>query len=122
MASSSPKFRTENKGELKVFESSKSKRAAWVAVPDDPEDNRIYVVPSWAVAPAKKQNLLVRTWERVAESRLLEAIKFEFKLLLVVSIILFLAWVGLKGFYRTKSEAGIDLTPIHGPNLLPFIR
>lgn len=122
MASSAPKFKPENKGELKVFESSKTSRAAWVAKPDDPDDNRIFVIPAWAVAPAKKQNMAVRAWERLVESRFLEAVKFEFKLLLVVFVVLFLAWVGLKGFYRTKSEAGIDLTPIHGPNLVPFIR
>lgn len=120
--SSAPQFKPSSKGELKRFESRDSKRAAWVRQPDDPEDNRIYVVPAWAVMPVKKKNGLAHLWERVVESRWLDALKFEAKLLLVVFVVLFLAWVGLKGFYRTKSEAGIDLTPIHGPNLVPFIR
>lgn len=119
---SAPKFEPSAKGELKRFESQGSKRAAWVCKPDDPDDNRIYVVPAWAVMPVKKKKGLGQVWEKVVESRWLDAMKFEAKLLLVVFVVLFLAWVGLKGFYRTKSEAGIDLTPIHGPNLVPFIR
>lgn len=102
-----------------------SPRKTIVTRPEDPSDNRIYVQPAWAVQTPIKKRPLRDLWRRVTESRLVEAARFEVKILLLVAVMafmVFMAFVGLKGFYRTKSAAGVDLTPIHAPNLVPFIR
>lgn len=100
-------------------------RQTLVTRPDDPNDNRIYVQPAWAVQGPPRKRGVRMLWRRLSESKILEAIRLEVKVLLLLGVIglfIFMTFAGLKSFYRTKSEAGIDLTPFHAPNLVPFIR
>ncbi len=96
-----------------------------VTLPEDPEDNRIFVQPAWAAQAKPAKRGLSWLLSRVIESRFVEALRFEIKALLwlfLLGFLVFMTFVGARSFYKTKSEAGVDLSPIHGPNLVPFIR
>jgi hypothetical protein len=90
--------------------------------PGNAPDNRIYVLPPWAV-PAKKRSGLKLWLEGVSESRFAELVRLEVKVLLLVAVFAGLGYVGLKGLYRTKSQSGVNVAePLHAPNLFPFLR
>lgn len=96
-----------------------------VTRPADPEDNRIFVRPAWAVEAKPRRRGIGWLWSLVVESRFVEALRIEVKVILsvlVIGALIFLSLAGAKSFYRTKSEAGVDLSPIHGPDIAPFIR
>lgn len=93
--------------------------------PEDPDDNRIFVRPAWAVEAKPKRRGVRWLWSLIAESRVVETLRIEVKVLLislVIGALLVLSFAGARSFYRTKSEAGVDLSPFHGPDIVPFIR
>lgn len=94
-----------------------------VWAPKEPADNRIYVIPPWAVAPVKKRSLWTRLCEKIEDSRSLHGMKVEVISVAIVLVLLGLTWVGVRGLYRFKSAEGVQLVnEAHGPNLLPFLR
>lgn len=96
-----------------------------VTRPEDPEDNRIFVRPAWAVEAKPKRKGIRWLLSLISESRLVEALRIEIKVILAIVIIgglILVSFAGAKSFYRTKSEAGVDLSPFHGPDIAPFIR
>lgn len=96
-----------------------------VTRPEDPEDNRIFVRPAWAVEAKPKRRGIRWLLSLIAESRLVEALRIEVKVILAIVVIgglVLVSLAGAKSFYRTKSEAGVDLSPFHGPDIAPFIR
>jgi hypothetical protein len=85
-------------------------------------DNRIYLVPPWAVK-ARKRSLREKLAEKLEESRFWDLVKFEAKILILVAVVGGLGFVSLKGLYRYKSESGVNaFEGVHGPNFLPFLR
>jgi hypothetical protein len=100
------------------FDESKAWRKS-----ESPSDNRIYVVPPWAVAPKRKRSLPSRVSQWMEESRFVQGLKVQLVAVLVSVVLIGMAYVGIRGLYRYKSQQGIQLVnEAHGPNLIPFLR
>lgn len=91
----------------------------------DAQDNRIYVIPPWAVRtePSKKRRMASRFGEWLDNNRALQGFKVEVIAVGLAVLLLGLGYIGLKGAYRLKSQEGVQLVnEAHAPNLLPFLR